>query len=85
MYFVVFVVFGKLDVSWFMPNTQEIARTFISLWPRMPFFQVQEVPAQGGTNEVIYYTVPTRQLTPQEIAKLEAFRKPAEEKSKDKK
>ena len=58
-------------MSWIMPNTDEIARTFISLWPRMPFFQVQkEKVFDGGTDEVIYYTVPTRQLTPQELARM---------------
>jgi len=72
LYFLVIVVFGKIDMSWIMPNTDEIARTFISLWPRMPFFQVQKetVHFDGNTNEVIYYTVPTRQLTPQELAKM---------------
>ena len=70
LYFLVFVVFGKLDMSWFMPNTDEIARTFISLWPRMPFFQVQKDAVDGSTNEVIYYTVPTRQLTPLELKQM---------------
>ena len=70
LYFLVFVVFGKLDMSWIMPNTDEIARTFISLWPRMPFFQVQKATVNGSTNEVIYYTVPTRQITPQELKQM---------------
>jgi len=70
LYFMVFVVFGRLDMSWFMPNTDEIARSIISLWPRMPFFVVQKESGDGGTNEYIYYTVPTRQLTPQELARM---------------
>jgi len=72
LYFLVFVVFGKLDMSWIMPNTDEIARTFISVWPRMPFFAVQKENVTGSNGQaegqVIYYTVPTRQFTPQEIA-----------------
>jgi hypothetical protein len=70
LYFMVFVVFGKLDVSWFMPSTDEIARTIISVWPRMPFFAVQKESVNGGKGEEIYYTVPTRQLTAQELARM---------------
>lgn len=70
LYFLVFVVFGKLDMSWFMPNTEEIARTFISVWPRMPFFAVQKESADDGNGQVIYYTVPTHQLTAQELARM---------------
>lgn len=72
LYVVIFVVLGKLDMSWVMPNTEEIARTFISVWPRMPFFQVQQgtLKGDGGTNEYIYYTVPTRQFTKQELTRM---------------
>jgi len=70
LYFLVFVVFGKLDMSWIMPNTEEIARTIISVWPRMPFFAVQKESANDGNGQVIYYTVPTRQLTAQELARM---------------
>jgi len=70
LYFLVFVVFGKLDVSWFMPNTDEIARSIISVWPRMPFFTVETEPVNGGKGREIYYTVPTRQLTPQELVRM---------------
>jgi hypothetical protein len=72
LYVVVFVVLGKLDMSWIMPNTQEIARTFISVWPRLPFFQVEQesVKLDGGTNQYIYYTVPTRQFTKQELTRM---------------
>jgi len=72
LYFLVFVVFGKLDMSWIMPSTDQIARTIISVWPRMPFFAVQKESINGGKGQEIYYTVPTRQLTPQEIARLGA-------------
>jgi hypothetical protein len=76
LYFLVFVVFGKLDMSWIMPNTEEIARTFMSVWPRMPFFAVQKENVTGvngqGQGEIIYYTVPTRQFTPQELARMGA-------------
>lgn len=72
LYFLVFVVFGKLDVSWFMPDTNQIARSIVSIWPRMPFFSVQKETVNGGRVQEIYYTVPTRQLTPQELARMGA-------------
>ncbi len=72
----VFVVFGKLDMSWIMPDTNEIARTFISVWPHMPFFAVQKESVTGANGEadgeIIYYTVPTRQFTPQQLARMGA-------------
>jgi hypothetical protein len=70
LYFVVFVLFGKLDMSWIMPDTNQIARTFIEVWPRMPFFTMQKETSADGKGQDIYYTVPTRQLTPQEIARM---------------
>ena len=70
LYFVVFIVLGKLDMSWIMPNTNEIARTFISVWPRLPFFAVQKESINGGKGQEIYYTVPTRQFTPQELTRM---------------
>ncbi len=67
LYILVFVVFGRSDVGWFMPNTQQMARTIVDVWPRMPFFvQKEDTP----TGQVIYYTVPTRQLTRQEMRQL---------------
>jgi len=70
LYFLVFVAFGRLDVSWIMPPTDRIAKAIIDVWPRMPFFAVQKESIDSGGNEVVYYTVPTRQLTPQEIARI---------------
>jgi hypothetical protein len=67
LYIVVFVVFGRTDVSWIMPDTQQIARTIVDVWPRMPFFVQQENTPDG---QVTYYTVPTRQLTRQEMRQL---------------
>ena len=72
LYFVVFVVLGKLDMSWIMPDTNQIARTLVEVWPRMPFFAVQKESVNGGKGEEIYYTVPTRQFTPQELARMGA-------------
>jgi hypothetical protein len=76
LYFLVFVVFGKLDMSWIMPDTNQIARTFMSVWPRLPFFAVQKENVTGVNGQVqgqeIYYTVPTRQFTPQELARMGA-------------
>ncbi len=70
LYLLVFVVFGKLDVSWIMPNTNQIARTLIDVWPHMPFFSVQKETANNGKDQVIYYTVPTRQFTQQELKQM---------------
>jgi hypothetical protein len=72
LYFLAFVVFGKLDMSWIMPDTNQIARTMIDVWPHMPFFAVQKESIAGGRGQVIYYTVPTRQFTPQELVRLGA-------------
>jgi hypothetical protein len=68
LYFLVVVVLGRIDMSWIMPNTKEIARAIITIWPRMPFFQVDREQVAGG--QEVYYTVPTRQLTPQELARM---------------
>jgi hypothetical protein len=70
LYFLVFVVFGKLDVSWLMPDTRRIAQNLIETWPEMPFFEVQKQPTADGKGEEIIYTVPTRQITPQELARM---------------
>ena len=70
LYFLVFVVFGKLDVSWIMPDSNQIARTLIEVWPRMPFFTVQKESVNGGKGQEIDYTVPTRQITPQELEQM---------------
>jgi len=72
LYFLVFVVLGKLDVSWIMPPTDKIANALLEVWPRLPFFAVQTESINGGNGREIYYTVPTRQLTPQEIARMGA-------------
>jgi len=72
LYFLVFVVLGRINVSWIMPDTNQIARTMIEVWPRMPFFTVQMESINGGKGREIYYTVPTRQLTPQELARMGA-------------
>jgi hypothetical protein len=72
LYCLFFVVLGKLDMSWIMPDTNQIARTLIEVWPRMPFFAVQKESIDGGKEQEIYYTVPTRQFTPQELARMGA-------------
>ena len=70
LYFVVFVVFGRVDVSWLMPPTTQIARAILDVWPRMPFFAVQKESVTGSNGREIYYTVPTRQFTPQELKRM---------------
>jgi hypothetical protein len=69
LYFLVFGVLGKIDMSWIMPNTSEIARAVITIWPRLPFFTAQKEPSDGGGQEILY-TVPTRQFTPKELAQM---------------
>ncbi len=68
LYFLVFVLFGKTDMSWIMPDTNQLARTMIDVWPRMPFFAVQKEASSDGNGTIVYYTVPTRQLSAKEIA-----------------
>ena len=72
LYFLVFVVLGRMDVSWIMPDTRQIARTMIEVWPQMPFFVAQKEPVNGAKGEEIYYTVPTRQFTRQELGRMGA-------------
>ena len=66
LYFLAFGVLGKIDVSWFMPNTNDIARAIITIWPRLPFFEVQKQQVKGG--QEVYFTVPTRQFSQKELA-----------------
>jgi hypothetical protein len=70
LYFLVFVLFGKTDVSSIMPDTRQMARNLLDVWPHMPFFEVQKQPVASGNGTYIYYTVPTRQFTPQELQRM---------------
>ncbi len=70
LWFICFKVFGKADVSWFMPDTRQIARAVMDVWPKMPFFAVDREPAPDGKGEIIYYTVPTRQFSQKELAQM---------------
>lgn len=69
LYFLLFVVLGNIDVSGVFP-TEKIANAIIEVWPRMPFFTVEKEPVNGGKGQEIDYTVPSRLLTPQEIARM---------------
>ena len=70
LYFLAFVVFGKVDVGWMMPDTEKFARELMWAWPKLPVFEVQKETTKDGKGQVIYYTVPTRQLTPQDLAQM---------------
>ena len=59
-----------MDVSWMMPPTTQIANAILEVWPRMPFFAVQKASINGGQGQEIDYTVPTRQFTAQELARM---------------
>jgi hypothetical protein len=71
LYFLVFVVFGRVDVSWMMPSTQ-MASTYIKIWNELPFFSSgkRTIENENGTEVETYYTVPTRLLTRKEIAEM---------------
>ena len=78
MYLLLFVVLGKVDMSWAMPDTTRLAKAMIEVWPHMPFFAVEKVSAANSDGTYIYYTVPTRQITPQELAKMGATNQDAQ-------
>jgi hypothetical protein len=67
LYIFFFVILGRLDMTWAMPDTNQIARNIIKVWPQMPFFVRHEQTSQG---EVVYYTVSTRQYTPAELKQM---------------
>jgi hypothetical protein len=64
LYFVVFVVFGRTNVGWMMPKVVRHIQ-----WPDLPRFFVSTQKTDDGQEEKIY-TVPSRQLTAQELAQL---------------
>jgi hypothetical protein len=68
LYIVVIGVFGRVDISGLLPV--KFAASLQEAWPKMPFFSVEKEAVDGGKGEEIYYTVPSRQLTPQEVARL---------------
>ena len=70
LYFLIFVVFGKTDMSWIMPDTNQIARSVMVAWQDLPFFAVKMGAVDEGKGQYIYYTVPTRQFTPQQLAQM---------------
>jgi hypothetical protein len=64
LYFVVFVVLGQTDVGWMLPKVVRHIQ-----WPDLPHFFVSTQKTPDGRDEAVY-TVPSRQLTPQELAQL---------------
>jgi hypothetical protein len=67
-YIVVIGIFGQVDISGYLPR--KMAASIQEAWPRLPLFAVQKAPvSEGGVTET-YYTVPTRQFTPQELARM---------------
>jgi hypothetical protein len=64
-YLVVFVGLGKTDMSWFLPPS---TRPYFH-WPDLPRFLAWR-QTSGNAQEIIY-TVPTRQITPQELAEIQ--------------
>lgn len=67
-YIVVIGIFGNTDISSLLPTT--LARNIQVHWPDLPFFKTQKFVTHDDTET--FYTVPTRQLTPEEIARLKA-------------
>jgi hypothetical protein len=70
LYFLVFVVFGRLDMSWVMPDTNQLARSVMIAWQDLPFFAVKKDAPDEGQGQAIYYTVPTKQFTAKELAQM---------------
>jgi hypothetical protein len=68
-YIVIIGIFGNTDISGFLP--QETAKAIATRWPNLPFFKTQRQTLDDDQQET-YFTVPTRQLTPQELAALMA-------------
>jgi hypothetical protein len=68
-YLVFGVLLAKVNVGWLLP-TDKMAGEVIVFWRDLPFFNVEKVPDANGNGEVTYYTVPTRQVTRQEMAQM---------------
>ena len=69
-YIVIIGIFGNTDISPLLP--QETAKAIATHWPDMPFFKSVKRLSDDGKEEETFFRVPTRQLTPQEIAALKA-------------
>ena len=67
LYVFFFIILGKIDMTWAMPDTNRIARNIIKVWPQMPFFVQTEQTPQG---EVTLYTVSTHQFTQAELRQM---------------
>ena len=70
LYIVAIGIFGNVDVSGWLP--MKLATSIQEAWPRMPFFSAEKRPVNAGQGQEVYYAVPTRQLTAQEIARMES-------------
>jgi hypothetical protein len=69
LYLIVFVGLAHITVPRAL-STQRMAKAILQAWPRLPFFSVrQEIDANGQTQT--YYTVPTRQITKAELARMQ--------------
>jgi hypothetical protein len=66
-YLLVFVVLGKTDVSWMVSK----GAAYRFHWPDLPRFFVRKETTSDGREETVY-SVPSRQLTAQELAQLSA-------------
>ena len=78
LYFLTFVVFGKLNMGWIMPDTNQLARKIMIDWQDLPFFTAEQETSDDG--KYIYYTVPTKQFTAKQRAQMgmtNAVAKPA--------
>jgi hypothetical protein len=65
--YAIFLLLGKIDMTWAMPDTDKLARTMIKVWPQMPFFVETQ---QTKDREVVYYTVSTHQVTQAELKQM---------------
>jgi hypothetical protein len=68
LYLIVFVGLAHVTVPRSL-STERMAEAILNAWPRLPFFSVQHKTNADGQTET-FYTVPTRQFTPAEIAQM---------------
>ena len=55
-------------MGWIMPDTNQLARSVMIAWQDLPFFTAKTETSSDG--KYIYYTVPTRQFTPQQLMQM---------------
>ena len=68
------LVLPHIDATWIVRDDSPHKSIRVQ-WPILPFFTARTETAPDGKSEETYLTVPTRQLTAQELAQFEAEKK----------